>query len=344
MTHKKKKLIYNIVAVAVVGTGIAFVASKFIHLGNVEFTDNAQVKQLIVPVNSRVSGFVKEIRFNEYQAVKKGDTLAIIEDSEFRYRLAQAEADYQNALAGKQVAYSSVNTAQNNISVSDAGLAEVRALLENAAKEQVRYKNLLDKESATPQEYDVVNTKYLSLKAKYKALQNQKQSTVLVKDEQNVRLSQNDAGIQVAKAALNLSKLNLSYTVITAPTDGFTGRKNLQEGQLIQPGQTIVDIVDQNEKWVIANYKETQTRNIKEGQKVELHVDALPGITLTGIAKSMATATGASFSVIPQDNSAGNFVKVEQRIPIRIEFASDNNSEYIQQLRAGMNVECTVKL
>ena len=343
MTHKNKKLIYNIVAVAIVGAGIAYVSSKFIHLGDVEYTDNAQVKQLIVPVNSRVSGFVKEIRFKEYQSVKKGDTLAIIEDAEFRFRLAQAEADYHNALAGKQVANSSVHTAENNVTVSDAGLAEVNALLQHAAKEHQRYKNLLVQESVTQQEYDGVYTKYVSLRAKHVALQRQKQSAVLVKNEKNVRLTQNDAGIQLAKAALDLAKLNLTYTVIVAPTDGFTGRKNLQEGQLIQPGQTIVDIVDQNEKWVIANYKETQTHYIKDGQEVELAIDALPNIVLKGMVKSMATATGASFSVIPQDNSAGNFVKVEQRIPVRIEFSADTDAKYLQQLRAGMNVESTVK-
>lgn len=343
MKHQKKKLIYNIIAGTIIASGLIYVASKFIHLGNVEYTDNAQVKQLIVPVNSRVSGFIKEIRFKEYELVEKGDTLAIIEDSEFRFRMAQAEADYQNAIAGKKVANSSANTAQNDISVSEAEIAEINALLENAWKEQVRFKNLLARESATPQEYDLVNSRYLALKARYSAVQNQKQSTILLKDEHHLRLSQNDAGIQLAKAALDLSRLNFSYTVITAPTDGYTGRKNIQAGQLIQPGQTMVDIVDQNEKWVIANYKETQSRNIKEGQEVELQVDALPGVTIKGVTKSMASATGASFSLFPQDNSAGNFVKVEQRIPVRIEFTSDNKVEDIQKLRSGMNVECTVK-
>ncbi|WP_181304987.1 HlyD family secretion protein [Rufibacter sp. XAAS-G3-1] len=342
MNRKTKKFIYNLAAVALIGSGLAYVASKFIHLGNVAYTDNAQVKQLIVPVNARVSGFVKEIRFQEYQAVQKGDTLVILEDAEFRFRLAQARADYQNALAGKQVVTSSVNTAQNNISVSNAGLAEVKALLTHAQKELQRYQNLLAQESVTRQEYDRVHTHFLSLKAKYQALQRQKQSTVLAKDEQRVRLSQNDAGIALAEAALDLANLNLSYTVITAPTDGYTGRKNLQAGQLIQPGQTIVDVVDQNEKWVIANYKETQTHHIKEGQEVELVVDALPNVRLKGVVKSMATATGASFSVMPQDNSAGNFVKVEQRIPVRIELTQTNRPEHLRQLRAGMNVESTV--
>lgn len=343
MKHKTKKKIYNLLVIILLLVGLIWVASKFFHFGNVEYTDNAQVKQLIAPVNSRIQGYVKEIRFNEYQPVKKGDTLMIIEDIEFKFRLAQAEADYRNAIAGKSITSSSVETVSNNISVSDAGLQEVKALLANAETDEKRYKNLLNQEAVTRQEYDVVHTKYLALKAKYETLLRQKQTTVFAAKEQNVRLQQNDAGIALAKAALDLAKLNLSYTVITAPCDGYTGKKTLQVGQLVQPGQPIVDIIDGNEKWIIANYKETQTHHITEGKLVELEIDALPGVTLEGVVKSISNATGASFSIIPQDNSAGNFVKVEQRIPVRIEFTKKNNPDLIRKLRAGMNVECKIK-
>ncbi|MGC1631928.1 MAG: HlyD family secretion protein [Gelidibacter sp.] len=342
MTHKTKKGIYNIIAIAVVTAGIVFVATKFIHFGNVEFTDNAQVKQLIVPVNSRVQGYIKEIRFEEHQRVNKGDTLLIIENTEFLHKVALAEADLQNALAGKNVVASSVQTAANSILISEAALAEVKALLDNAATDEMRYKNLLAKESVTRQEYDGVNTKYLALKAKYETLSRQKQSTVLVTQEQSSRLTQNDAGINLAKSALDLAKLHFSYTVITAPTDGYTGRKNLQEGQLIQPGQPVVDLVDNNEKWIKANYKETQTHHIAEGQEVSLKIDALPNQTIKGVVKSIARATGSSFSVIQQDNSAGNFVKIEQRIPVRIEFSKDIDASLLEKIRAGMNVESTI--
>ena len=269
--------------------------------------------------------------------------MVVIEDTEFRYRLAQAEADYQNALAGKTIVSSSLHTAKNNILVSDASISEVKALLDNAETDYNRYKKLFDQKSVTQQEYDGVYTKYISLKAKYETLLRQKQTTVLVKDEHNSRLSQNEAVIQLAKAALDLAVLNLSYTVIVAPADGYTGRKNLQVGQLIQPGQVLVDLVDNNDKWIIANYKETQTANINEGQDVDLEVDALPGVTLKGKVQSISYATGASFSLLPQDNSAGNFVKIEQRIPVRIKLADDNDPKYVEQLRAGMNVECLVK-
>lgn len=315
---------------------------RFVHLGNVEYTDNAQVKQLIVPVNSRVQGFIEKICFEEYQPVRKGDTLALIENTEFRFRLAQAEADYQNALSGKSAMTTTIHTTQNNISVSDAGIEEAKILLNNAAREYNRYRNLLEQEAVTRQQYDAVKTNYEALKARYELLLRQKQSTTLVKQEQTQRLDQTVAGIKLAEAAVALAELNLSYTVIVAPCDGTTGRKSIQEGQLIQPGQTIVDMVDANGKWVIANYKETQTANIREGQEVNIEVDAVPGTVFKGKVKAISRATGASYSLIPQDNSAGNFVKVEQRIPVRIEFSGENGLEELERLRAGMNVECEV--
>lgn len=343
MKHKTKKLIYNITVLLLVIGGIIWVFSRFIHLGNVEYTDNAQIKQLIVPVNSRVQGFIKKVYFEEYQDMKKGDTLLLIEDAEFRLRVSQAEADYQNALSGKTVMTSTINTTQNDIAVSDAGIQEAKIRMDNAEREYIRYKNLLNQDVVTRQQYDAMKTNYDALKARYELLLRQKQTTTLVKQEQTQRLDQTDAGIKLAEAALEIARLNLSYTVIIAPCDGTTGRKDIQEGQLVQPGQTLVDMVDKNDKWIIANYKETQTANIHEGQKVDIKVDAIPNVIFKGIVKSISRATGASFSLIPQDNSAGNFVKVEQRIPLRINFSNGNKPEDMEKLRAGMNVECEVK-
>lgn len=342
MNKKTKKLTFNICVIAVLVIALVWVCARFVHLGSVEFTDNAQVRQHIVPVNSRVQGFIKKICFTEYQPVHKGDTLALIEDTEFLYRLAQAEADYQNALSGKTVMSSTINTTQNNISVSDAGVQEAKIRLDNAEREYNRYKNLLAQDAVTRQQYDAIKTNYEASKARYELLFRQKQSTALVKQEQTQRLEQTEAGIKLAEAGLKLARLNLSYTVIVAPCDGTTGRKEIQEGQLVQPGQTLVDLVDENDKWVVANYKETQTSNINEGQEVEVEVDAIPHVTFKGVVKSISQATGASFSLLPQDNSAGNFVKVEQRIPVRIEFTKENRPEDMSRLRAGMNVECLV--
>lgn len=325
---KRNKLISNIILTIVILGGIIWVCSRFVHLGNVEYTDNAQIKQHITPINTRVQGFIKKIYFDEYQPVHKGDTLLIIEDSEFRLRLAQAEANYLNATAGKNAMHTTINTTQSNLSVTEAGIREAQVRLKNAETDYKRYSEMLKQKAVTPQQYDRVKTEYEAAKARYEQISRQKQSTNLVKQEQTQRLEQNEAAIRVAEAEVNLARLNLSYTVIIATADGMTGRKNIHEGQLVQPGQTMVSIIDNSEKWIIANYKETQTTQMKNGQKVRISIDALPG-------KSM--------SLMPQDNSAGNFVKVEQRIPVKIEFTQESKPEDIALLRAGMNVECKVE-
>lgn len=188
-----------------------------------------------------------------------------------------------------------------------------------------------------------MKTDYEAKKARYEMLSRQVSATSSVVAETRQRISQNEAGIELAKAMLETAELNLSYCVIVAPCDGYTSRKEIQVGQLVQPGQTLLDIVDSGEIWVTANYKETQLHHIAPGNKVEIKVDAIPGVTFEGQVVSLSKATGASLSILPQDNSAGNFVKVRQRVPVRIEFTAGNNADDMSRLRAGMNVECEVK-
>lgn len=340
MKHRTKKILSYIITLAVIIAAGIWVTSKFIHLGNVEFTDNAQVQRQIVPVNSRVQGYIREIRFKEYEQVKKGDTLVIIDDADMRLRVAQANADYQNALAGRTVADRSVGVASANVAVSEASIAEAKVLMENAAVELERYRKLLENDAVTRQQYDGAETDYKAKKARYEMLARQRSASSSVVAETRQRISQNNAGIDLAKALLETAELNLSYTVITAPCDGYASRKEIQIGQLVQPGQTLLDIVDGSEVWITANYKETQLEHIHPGSEVEIKVDAIPDKTFTGKVVSLSTATGAALSLLPQDNSAGNFVKVRQRIPVRIEL-TDNADLYL--LRAGMNVECKVK-
>lgn len=342
MIRNKRRAIPNFFILLVLAIGIGWTFGRFIHWGNVEFTDNAQVKQHLTPVNTRVQGFIKRICFDEYQRVKKGDTLVIIEDTEYRLKVAQAEADYQSTLAGKTAMHTTINTTQNNILVTDAAIEEQRVRLQNAEADFKRYEGLLKEEAVTPQQFDRVKTDYEATKARYEQLLRQKQSTSLVKQEQTQRLDQNESAIKLAEAELELARLNLSYTVILATADGVTGRKEIHEGELVQQGQTLVTLVDGTEKWVIANYKETQTTRMQKGQLVDIQVDALPGVAFEGRISSISDATGSFYSLIPQDNSAGNFVKVEQRIPVRIEFTARNRAEDLERLRAGMNVECTV--
>ena len=341
MDKKRKKILANIVIIAFILCGIGWIASLFIHIGG-EHTNNAQVRQNIVPVAARVQGFIKEIRFDEFQSVQKGDTLVIIEDSEYRLRWAQAKADYQNALVGRTAMETGISTIQNNLSVTDAGMQEIEILMKNAEADYNRFKVLLENRAVTQQQFDGIQTKYESLKAKLETMKRQKRSTSLVKTEQIQRLEQNELRIEVAKAALDLAELNLSYTVVLAPCSGTMSRKNIQVGELMMPGKPLFSVIDHSDKWVIANYRETQRENIHVGDKVEIEVDAFPSYIFEGRVEAISNATGAQYSHIAPDNSAGNFVKVEQRIPVKIVFAGGNDPKLLEQLGAGMNVECKV--
>lgn len=333
------RIVYNIIVFALLAAGILLVVNHFVHFGNGEFTDNATVQQHITPVNTRVQGFIKEIRFQEYQTVHKGDTLVILEDCEFRLRLAQAEADLANALAGKEVVNTGMQTTQKTIGVTAAGIDEARAQLDNARREEARYAQLLKDDAVTPQQYDNVHTAYLAAKARYERATRSIDPLASTKQEQKHRLGQNHAGIEVARSAVKLAKLNLSYTVIVATADGVVGKKNIHEGQLVQPGQSLVDIVDNSDIWIVANYRETQLPHIATGYKVNVKADAVPGVEFQGEVERISDATGSAYSIIPQDNATGNFVKVEQRVPVRIRLKPNAN---IAKLRAGMNVECVV--
>ncbi len=340
MKHRTKKIIsYIIILIVIVAAGL-WVASKFVRLGDVEYTDNAQVYRQIVPVNSRVQGYIKEIRFNEYEPVKMGDTLVIIDDADLRLQVAQARAGLASALAGKTVIDHSVGVASANANVSQVSIAEAKVLMDNAAVDLERYSRLLESDAVTHQQYERVETDYKAKKAHYEMLKSQSTAASTVVAETKQHIAQSDAQLALAQTALETAELNLSYTVITAPCDGYCSRKEIQVGQLVQPGQTLLDLVDSQQVWITANYKETQLEYIHVGSEVDIKVDAIPNKAFQGRVTAISAATGSSLSLLPQDNSTGNFVKVRQRVPVRIEL-TDTTDNHL--LFAGMNVECEVR-
>lgn len=339
-----KVITTNILVFLLLVGGFFFLVRNYFHIGRNDYTNSAQVEEFINPVNARISGYIKEIRFIEHQQVHKGDTLIILDDREIRTQLAQAEAAYMNALASKNVTQSSINTVANNINTTQANIAGAKARLENAEKNLHRYENLLKSDAVTRFQYDQVKTEYDMAKSSYDALINQKQTANLSTQEVKSRLALNDAEIKRAEAVLEMAKLNLSYTIITAPYDGTMGRRLMQEGQLLQqPGMQVGTIVSSQEKWVTANFLEKQMNNITIGKKVVMRADALDGKEFEGVVTAISAATGSRYSSIPVDNSTGNFVKVQQRIPVRIEFTDNNDKEAITNLRAGMNMDIFIK-
>ena len=331
--------LYNTLIVLCLLGGAVYVVSQFMHVGNGEFTDNARVCQNIVPQSSRVQGFIREVRFTDFQQVKRGDTLVIIEDAEFRLRLAQAESDLLRAQQGSKGTASSIVTTRKGMTVTEAGIESARVQMENAMREDKRYKNLLNQDAVTLQQYDKVHTAYLSAKAAYEQTVRSRQMQSAVVAEQGHHLSASEQGIELARCAVDLARLNLSYCYIIATCDGTVGTKDIHVGQLVNPGQTLVSIVDKNERWIEANYKESQLPHIKVGNKVEITADAVPNVEYTGTVERISDATGSAFSLIPIDNATGNFVKVEQRVTIRIKLDASND---VDKLKSGYNVECIV--
>lgn len=275
MNRKNSKILRNVVVVAIILCGLTWVCSRFVHLGRVEYTDNAQIRRNIIPINSRVQGFIQKVCFDDFQFVHKDDTLVVIERSEYELKVVQARANYQRALMENTAMRTVISTTANNLTVSDANIEELHVRLNQKKTDYLRYEQLYSQKAVTRQQYDNAKADYEAAKAKYDMLVRSKKSTALVKDEQTQRLEQNQTNIDVAKAAQNLAELNLSYTVIVAPCDGVTSRRSIQEGQFIQPGQTLLSLVEYGNVWVIANYKETQTANIREGRAAHTREDRL---------------------------------------------------------------------
>ncbi|MDV3799892.1 hemolysin D [Elizabethkingia anophelis] len=344
--NKKNKIrstIANSIVFIILIAGFYWLVREYFHIGDKDYTEAAQVEEFINPVNTRVAGYIKEIKFIEHQQVKKGDTLLILDDREIQTQLGQAEAAYQNALAQRSATSSSVNTVSNNVNVMESNIAGAKARLWNAEQNLNRYKNLLAAEAVTRQQYDQIKTEYDAQKAAYETLVNQKQSANLSTTEVKSKLGINDAEIKRTKAALDMAKLNLSYTIITAPYDGVMGRRVISDGQLVQAGQQIATIVLNGQKWVTANFLESQMPKIAIGKKIMMSADALGGQQFEGEVTAISAATGSRYSSVPTDNFTGNFIKVQQRIPVRIEFTSGNDKQKLNQLRAGMNMIIKLK-
>ncbi len=343
MNKKTVKRIYNVVIVLFLAGAAAWCFSHFSHGRGVEFTDDAQVCRHITPINTRVSGFIKEIRFDDFQHVRKGDTLVVIEDAEYRLQVAQAEAGLRGSKSGSSVVTASMGTTASNVQTASAGIEEARVEMTNAKQDFDRFAALMKKDAVTRQQYDNAYARYLAAKARYDQANSRRRSAASVKDVQTQQLGGSRAGESVAEAQLNLARLNLSYTVIVATCDGVMGKKEIHTGQLVQPGQMLARIVDDNDVWVVANYRETQMDGIAVGKGVDFTADAVPGVVYHGKVEALSAAAGNAYSMIPVDNATGNFVKVEQRVPVRIALTRDNDPQKVALLRAGLNVETKVR-
>lgn len=337
---KGKKLIFPILLGMVLAGALIFTAKEYVYYQSHEETDNAQVDADISPVISRVGGYVKEIRFTDNQLVKAGDTLVILDDRDFKIKLQQAEAELLTARQSVNVSQSAVTETKAGINTINANIDAAKVRVWKTTEDYNRYKNLYEDHAITKAQYDAVKAEKESAEANLAAVQSQ--APVLNKrvstTEQQVGAS--ISNIALKQADINYAKLQLSYTVIIAPADGIISKRNIQVGQLVQGGQSLFAIVNDKGLYVTANFKETQMEHLKMGEKVDLVVDAFPDRKIQGSVESFSGATGARFSLLPPDNATGNFVKVVQRIPVKIKLKAA--PDLMAQLRPGMSVKVVV--
>ena len=336
---KPRKLVFPIILGLVLVGAIAFTVKEYVFLQSHEQTDDAQVDGDISPVIARVSGYVTKINFVDNQHVNEGDTLVILDDRDYKIKLDQALAA-QNAAAKNVAAYgAAISEARSNIAVQQANIEQAQVHLWKASQDYERYKNLYDDHAITKAQLDEATADKESAQA---ALDAAKSQVPVIDRRINTSKEQTAATasiIDTRKADVEYAALQLTYTVITAPASGIVSKRNIQLGQLVQAGSPLFSVVHDS-VYITANFKETQLSDIKDGQKVDIRVDAFDKQVVPGTIESFSGATGAKFSLLPPDNATGNFVKVVQRVPLRIRIDAD--SSVLRRLRPGMSVDVTV--
>jgi membrane fusion protein (multidrug efflux system) len=354
---KKRNPIFLVILILLVIVGAWFGISKYIHGQHHEETDDAQISADITPVIPRVSGYIKEIKVNDNQYVKKGDTLVVIDDRDFVIKLQEAQAALAAAQSNLQIAKATSNAAKANISTSAASVGTIDAQIDAArvnvwrtSQDYDRYSNLIKDHSVTQQQYEQALAAKQTAEKQLAILQEQKKQastqTNAVAVQSNATAQQIGAAnavVEQRQVEVEAAKLNLSYTVVTAQQDGLVSKVNVQPGQVVQAGQSLFALVHSNNIWVTANFKETQINKRRVGQKVIVTADAYHKHEFEARLASFAPATGSTFSLLPPDNATGNFVKTVQRVPVRIEFTNPSDS-LVRQLRPGMNVAVDVHL
>ncbi len=353
--QKKKGFVKKIIIVFVLLTVAFFGVKKIQYALQNEDTENSQIECNISPITTRIAGYVTALNVKENLYIKAGDTLLRIDDRDLQIKVKQAEIALQNAKANLEVVRANVHTANassqvstSNIGTSEANIESAKIRVWKATEDFKRYENLLASKSVTQQQFEGIQAekelaeKLLQIAEKQKDV-SQVQTAVTSAQEGSAakQISLAQLSIEQKQSELDFAKLQWSYATVVSPINGYVSRKNVQLGQLVSVGQNLFSIVDESSLWITANFKETQLEKMQVGQKVNIKVDAYPNDIFEGEIESFSAATGSKFSLLPPDNSSGNFVKIVQRIPVRISIKNTNKSK---ELRAGMNVKVVVRV
>ncbi|WP_158799283.1 HlyD family secretion protein [Pedobacter sp. L105] len=338
-TSKVLKPILIGVAVIVLGY-IAF--TKIGHALKYEDTDNAQIESNSVPVLSRVSGYISDFKLLDYQQVKKGDTIAVIDDREYLLAVKQAEADLLAAQADLTSAESKLPTIGSDKDVAAADISVEEVTLQQAKRDIARDESLFKEGSITQRQYERSRSSYQTAVQMLVSNKSKLKQAGMQTGSAKAQIQRSKATIGAKEIALDQARLNLTYTKIIAPASGKVGKTNLKTGQFVQQGQQLFSVVSNDRYWIVANFKETQIEYMKVGQTVKIVIDGYPDQDITGKIAGFSDATGAKFSLLPPDNSTGNFVKVTQRVPVTITIDKAETLKDI--LKAGLSVDVDVKV
>ncbi|MFY8111828.1 HlyD family secretion protein [Flavobacterium sp.] len=358
MEKKKTNIKFLIISLSLLVLGSIYGIYKYNHALSHEETDDAQIEKNMTPIIPRVAGYISKVYVKDNDFVKKGDTLFTIDKKDFEVKIEEAKAALIGAEGGFEVAKADIGSALASISVSEANVLSAGGNIESAkirlgraTSDFARYENLYKNHTITKQQYEQALATKQEAESQLRVLQQQQRASSFQKSVIEAKSKVSDkqtevaaANIKRAQAVLDAAKLNLTYTVVTAAIDGQVSKIDIQPGQLVQAGQSLFYIINNDEAWVVANFKETQLNKMVIGQKVTMKVDAYPDYEFVGLITSFSPATGSRFSLLPPDNATGNFVKTIQRLPVKISLDKTNDANKIKLLRPGMNVEVDVHL
>jgi len=321
--YLKKRILIPLAAVLFF---VCFGLSAFINSLSYQSTDDAFIEGRFIQIAPKVSGQVIALKVNDNDFVHAGDLLLEIDSADYKNKVKELEGALKEAYANKNVSISDINK-------SGADLKNANKTLDFAKKDFNRYKKLKENGLCTKQQYDAAETAYKQ------ALERQNAMSAMLKSTQS-KNEASIANIDKIKAQLAQAKLDLSYTKIYAPQDGFVSARAVEKGNYVNKAQPLMSVVSPD-IWVVANFKETQLTNMKKGQPVTIKIDTYPGKKFKGKVDSIQLASGAKASLFPPENAVGSYIKVVQRIPVKIVFTEDI-SKYT--IAPGMSVVPKVKI
>lgn len=301
----------------------------------VQVTENAYVRGQVTVISPQVAGAVSEVEVQDFQSVRKGDLLVTLDDRIYRQRLDQATATLHAAQAQLANSPQAVAAATNSVAQYQASIESASALLAKASADATRTKSLYDAGAASRADLDASRAALASAESQLEQAKAQRGTAGASVTSANINRGALEAAVEAAQAQVRLAEIDLENSRIYAPRDGRLGEVTVRQGAQVSVGTQLMALVP-DRIWVVANLKETQMENVAVGQSVTVAVDALGGQEVHGKVEVIAPATGAEFSVIKPDNATGNFTKVPQRVPVRIQL--DEGQPLVHQLRPGMSV------